>query len=503
MSAAVALLIDFGNAYTKLRAVDLADGRLLAASQAPSTVDTDVTRGYAEAFMDLRRRLRESPRIRYRLACSSAAGGLRLVAVGLARELTAEAARRAALGAGARLIDTFAYELTAADADRIDRLEPDIILLAGGTDGGISEVIVSNARMLANLPIRCPVVVAGNRTAAAAIHDVFTAAGKPVAIAENVMPSYGVLNIEPARDEIRRIFINRIGHTKGIDRAAGMFDLVLMPTPAAVLEGARLLADGDGWRPGVGTLLAVDVGGTTTDVHSICSGTSTLGSVSADPLPEPRAKRTVEGDLGMRRNALSLVEAEGLDALASAAGLPASRVKSIVRAVHGCAARLPGDSDERKVDRALARAAVRIAVGRHTGTVEAVPTANGSVVVQRGKDLSDVGVVVGTGGALAASEKPEEILETAVADSGDPFSLKPGKPRLLLDRNHVLFACGLLAAADPEAALTLALAHIRPIAPEQEHGIPAAQSPRATRPVADCEAHSYWHCPMTAPAHPK
>ena len=62
MSAAVALLIDFGNAYTKLRAVDLADGRLLAASQAPSTVDTDVTRGYAEAFMDLRRRLRESPR---------------------------------------------------------------------------------------------------------------------------------------------------------------------------------------------------------------------------------------------------------------------------------------------------------------------------------------------------------------------------------------------------------------------------------------------------------
>lgn len=490
MSAAVALLIDFGSAYTKLRAVDLVDGRLLASSRAPSTVDTDVTRGYAEALMDLRRRLNETPRFRYRLACSSAAGGLRLVAVGLVRELTAEAARRAALGAGAKLIDTFAYELTAADADRIDRLEPDIILLAGGTDGGNSQVIVSNARILANLPIRCPVVVAGNRSAAAAIHDVFTAAGKPVAISENVMPSYGVLNIEPARDEIRRIFINRIVHAKGIDRAAGMFDLVLMPTPAAVLEGARLLADGDGRRPGVGTLLAVDVGGTTTDVHSICSGASTIGSVSADPLPEPRAMRTVEGDLGVRQNALSVVEAEGLEALASAAGLPARRVKSIVRTVHGCAARLPADRDEQKIDRALARAAVRIAVARHTGTVEAVPTARGPVVVQRGKDLSDVGVVVGTGGALAASEEPDEILEMAVADSRDPFSLKPGKPRLLLDRNHVLFACGLLAAVDPEAALTLALAHIRPIAREHELGIPAIQDRCTSRPLADCEAHT-------------
>lgn len=488
MSAAVALLIDFGSTWTKLRAVDLASGRLLAASQAPSTVEAGVTRGYAEALIILRRHLRETTRFRYRLACSSAAGGLGLVAVGLVPELTAEAARRAALGAGARLIDTFAYELTAADVDRIDRLEPDIILLAGGTDGGNSKVIVANARMLASLPIRCPVVVAGNRSAAAEVRDVLTAAGKPVAIAGNVMPSYGVLNIGPARDAIRRVFKSRIVHAKGIDRAAGMFDLVLMPTPAAVLEGARLLADGDGRRPGVGTLLAVDVGGTTTDVHSICSGASTLGSVSADPLPEPREKRTVEGDLGMRKNALSVVEAEGLDVLASAAGLPAARVTSIARAVHCCAARLPGDTDERKVARALARAAVRIAVGRHTGTVEAVPTANGPVVVQRGKDLSDVGVVVGTGGALAASGEPEEILEMAVADSEDPFSLKPGKPRLLLDRSHVLFACGLLAAADPEAALALALTHIRPIAREYEYGVPAIQSRRASRPVADCEA---------------
>ncbi len=464
MSGPVALLIDFGSTFTKLRAVDLTRGRLLAASQAPSSVETDVGLGYAEALDVLHRRLGDQTRFRYRLACSSAAGGLRLVAIGLVRELTAEAARRTALGAGAKLVDTFACELTRADADRIARHDPDIILLTGGTDDGNSEAIIANARTLSDIPIRCPVVVAGNRSASAAIGDVLTDAGIPVVVTENVMPSYCVLNVEPARDEIRRIFIDRIVQVKGIDRASGMFDLVLMPTPAAVLDGARLLADGDGRRPGVGTLVAVDVGGATTDVHSICTGESTLGSVSADPLPEPRAKCTVEGDLGMRRNAKSVLDAAGLEAVASDAGLTAVRVESIVRDVDGRASRLQVDNEGRKVDHALARAAVRVAVARHTGTVEAVRTVSGPVVVQRGKDLSDVNAVVGTGGALTVSEQPEEILEMALADSADPFSLNPGKPRLMLDREHVLFACGLLAAVDPEAALTLALAQIRPIA---------------------------------------
>lgn len=463
MSAPVALLIDFGSICTKLRAVDLRRGRLLAASEAPSTAETDVALGFAEALDALHRLLDKKTRFRYRLACSSAAGGLRLVTVGLVRELTVEAARRAALGAGAGLIDSFAYELTRENADRILRLDPDIILLAGGTDGGNSEVIIANARVLADLPIRCPVVVAGNRSASDRIRDVLTAAGKPVLVTENVMPSYGRVNVEPARDEIRRVFIDRIVKAKGIDRARGMFDLVLMPTPAAVLEGARLLADGDGRRPGVGTLVAVDVGGATTDVHSICTGESTLGSVSADPLPEPRAKRTVEGDLGMRGNATSLLEAAGLEAVASDSGMPPARVKSSVRALDACPARQQDDIEGRTVNHALARAAVRIAVGRHTGTVEAVCTVNGPVVVQRGKDLSDVNAVVGTGGALTVSARPEEILETALADSRDPFSLNPGRPRLMLDRKHVLYACGLLAAVDPEAAFTLALTQIRPI----------------------------------------
>ncbi|HEX6320706.1 MAG TPA: glutamate mutase L, partial [Burkholderiales bacterium] len=163
MSAA--LLIDFGSTYTKLRAVDLDARRILGAGQGPSTVTTDINVGMLAALRDLERRLGRLPRFRYRLASSSAAGGLRMVTVGLVRELTAEAARRAALGAGAKLVGTFAYRLTAADLQRIAELAPDILLLAGGTDGGNSEVILHNAAALARAPIDCPIVYAGNRAA--------------------------------------------------------------------------------------------------------------------------------------------------------------------------------------------------------------------------------------------------------------------------------------------------------------------------------------------------
>ena len=97
-----ALLIDFGSTYTKLRAVDLAGCTLAATAQGPSTVTTDVNLGLDAALEQLAERLGGLPRFRHRLASSSAAGGLRMVTVGLVRELTAEAARQAALGAGAR-----------------------------------------------------------------------------------------------------------------------------------------------------------------------------------------------------------------------------------------------------------------------------------------------------------------------------------------------------------------------------------------------------------------
>ena len=151
-----ALLIDFGSTFTKLRAVDLGTCRIIATAQAASTVTSDVNVGLDAALARMAAQLGSLPRFQYRLASSSAAGGLRMATVGLVRELTAEAARQAALGAGAKLVGSFAYRLTAADMRRLEELEPDLLLLCGGTDGGNSEVILRNAGAARRKPARLP-----------------------------------------------------------------------------------------------------------------------------------------------------------------------------------------------------------------------------------------------------------------------------------------------------------------------------------------------------------
>lgn len=461
-----ALLIDFGSTYTKLRAVDLAARRILGAGQGPSTVTTDITLGMRAALADLERRLGGLPRFKYRLASSSAAGGLRMVTVGLVRELTAEAARRAALGAGAKLVGAFAYRLTAADMSAIHALAPDILLLAGGTDGGNSEVALANARRIGESDLACPVVYAGNRDVADDASELLRK--KTVIVAGNVMPQFNVLDIEPARAAIRQVFIDRIVHAKGIDRAAAEFDAVLMPTPAAVLEGARLMADGVGDRPGLGPLMVIDPGGATTDVHSVAAGTPAAGVVPQG-LPEPRVKRTVEGDLGMRHNAASIVEAAGAARIADECGLSGARVHELVTGLTGDVERLPQSREEFALDAVLARAAVRLAVTRHCGTVETVYTVTGPVTVQHGKDLSQVAAVIGTGGPIVSSPDPRSILKAALADAAEPLSLKPKTPRLLLDRHYLLYACGLLTTVEPQAALELALANLQSLEEETTH----------------------------------
>lgn len=468
MSGSAALLIDFGSTYTKLRAVDLDRCRILGSGQGPSTVLSDITVGMKAALADLEKHLGSLPAFKYRLASSSAAGGLRMVTVGLVRELTAEAARQAALGAGAKLVGAFAYRLTASDAEKIAALEPDILLLAGGTDGGNSEVILHNAGMLGKSSLSCPIVLAGNRSCADEARALLK--DKVVIPAENVMPEFNVLNIEPARSAIRQVFIDRIVHAKGIDRAQEMFDHVLMPTPAAVLEGAKLIADGCGSQKGLGPLLVIDPGGATTDVHSVCSGEPSQPGVIPQGLPEPRVKRTVEGDLGMRHNAATIVEAAGLESIAQDAGLRTEQVEALIAHVTEDVERLPQTVEERALDRALARAAVKLSVRRHAGTVETVYTVTGPVMVQHGKDLSTVETVIGTGGPLVHSLDPRSLLELALADSSEPFSLKPKNPKLLLDREYILYACGLLGAVAPEAALKLALTNLHPVTKESQNG---------------------------------
>lgn len=456
-----ALLIDFGSTWTKIRALELESGEMLGSADGPSTIATDINTGLDAALAALARTLGGLPRFSHRLASSSAAGGLRMVTIGLVRELTAEAARQAALGAGAKLVGGFAYRLTAGDVAEIEALAPDILLLCGGTNGGNVEVILHNAHALAASALRCPVVVAGNRETTDEIVSLLGMDERVAIGAANVLPAIDTLDIEPARAAIRDVFMQRIVKAKGIDRASAQIDHVLMPTPAAVLEAARLLADGVAGRTGLGPLVVVDPGGATTDVHSIGAGEPATPGVLRHGLPEPHAKRTVEGDLGMRHSASAVVAAVGLQALATRAGIAADDAAAALARIETSVEALPATAAEARLDEALVRAAVDIAMERHAGTIETVYTAQGPVQVQRGKDLSEAQWLIGTGGAIVHADDPAAILRAACADGRNVRQLRPRAPRLAVDAGYILYAAGLLAQVDPVAAFDCARRHLR------------------------------------------
>lgn len=301
------LLIDFGSTYTKLTAVDMDNEEVIASSKALTTVQSDIMIGFQNAYSILNEKCKDkSIQFNEMLACSSAAGGLKMIAVGLVPDLTAEAAKRAALGAGSRILEVYSHELTLREIRDMIQKKPDIILLAGGTDGGNKDCILHNAKMIAMNIMDVPVVVAGNKKANDEIEEIFTQQGIDYIITDNVMPKLNVLNVEPAREAIRDIFMKKIVEAKGMKGVESFINGILMPTPAAVLNAAKILANGTDEEEGIGDLIVVDIGGATTDIHSIADGEPTKAGVMKTGLQEPYAKRTVEGDLGMRVSAESL-----------------------------------------------------------------------------------------------------------------------------------------------------------------------------------------------------
>jgi uncharacterized protein (TIGR01319 family) len=158
-----ALLIDFGSTYTKVTLVNLDPPGLIGTAQAPTTVATDLAEGLQQALDELAPN--QLDRVGLTRACSSAAGGLKIVAIGLVPELTVKAAREAAMGAGGRVLAAYAHTLSDQELQEISVIQPDLILLAGGTDGGERRTILENAARLVDCAIEAPVVIAGNKAA--------------------------------------------------------------------------------------------------------------------------------------------------------------------------------------------------------------------------------------------------------------------------------------------------------------------------------------------------
>lgn len=448
------LLIDFGSTYTKVTAADLEEQRLIATAASYTTVQTDINDGLENALKLLEKK---TGKIEYeaRYACSSAAGGLRMVACGLVPELTAEAAKQASLGAGAKIMKVYSYQLTEDDAEEIAELNPDIFLLTGGTDGGNKDVVIDNAKVIASIPLDFPVVIAGNRSASRTCERIIRESGKQAIVCENVMPKFNQLNIEPAQNKIREVFLERIIKARGLSKISNLISGIMMPTPAAVLAAMSLLSKGTENQPGIGDLVAVDVGGATTDVYSMSYGEPDKVNTVIKGLPEPFAKRTVEGDIGMRYSAAGIVEAAGIANICRLSGLSEERAWELIEQITSHTDMLPDTEDVAKLDFALASMAVRVGMTRHAGYVEKVFTPVGETFLQTGKDLSRVEKVIITGGSLIHADNVKEIACQALYDLKEPMSLKPQHAEILVDKEYILSAMGLLSKYDAETALKI------------------------------------------------
>ena len=447
------LLIDFGSTYTKLTAVDLDAEEILGTAASYTTIQTDINDGLHNGLKLLEEKVGKLDYSQC-FACSSAAGGLRMVTSGLVPELTGEAAKLASLGAGAKVVGIYAFQLTEDDLLDIQAAKPDIFLLVGGTDGGNTECILHNARMLATLPASFPIVVAGNRTAARECQRILE--GHEVYVCPNVMPKFGVLHIEPTQKQIREIFLNRIIQAKGLSKAAELLSDIMMPTPSAVLQAMDLLAQGCEGEAGIGDLVAVDVGGATTDVYSIADGMPEHMNTVYKGLPEPFAKRTVEGDIGMRYSIQGIVDAAGLDRVAELSGLSGERVTQLVEELKQNTDKGPnGDPELEALDYALASLAIEEAVSRHAGTIEETYTMMGLTYVQSGKNLTKVKQIVVTGGSLIHTKRTAEIASHALYSPAQPGSLRPKAADVWVDRTYILAAMGLLSSHYPQTALRI------------------------------------------------
>jgi len=461
-AAHAAVLADFGSTFTKVSLVELETGRLLARAQAPTSVTTDVLNGYRTALDRALAEAGPSVVVGPRLAASSAAGGLRVAAIGLVEDLTAAAARQAALNAGARIELLLHGRLDATSQESLRRVAPEVVLVSGGTDGGQERIVLDNAEVLAAAEVEAHFVVACNERVGERVAAVLARTGSRVDVVANVMPRIGTLEVEPARKAISEAFVNHVIKGKGLSTSDEFASQVVMPTPEAVLRATHLYAIGAPELDGAGDVLVVDVGGATTDVHSSSQQSDPGPGVRGPLLPVTPIRRTVQGDLGLRSNAPSVLANDRGWQLARLAELSID----VAAAEYAVARRaespelVASTREDWDVDRTLAIGCIHQALRRHCGRLTISQRPNQPARISaNGPDLRAVPIVIGTGGILVRSPDAVGILQEAL-DRCDDRSLTPRTPRLAIDTDYLLAAAGLLAEVDPRAAYRLMRARI-------------------------------------------
>ncbi len=416
-----------------------------AQGQAPtSVVEGDVNIGLNGAIADLCEK-KKIDTLEYEdmLATSSAAGGLKMTVHGLVYDMTAKAAKEAALGAGGIIHYITAGNLRRSDLLKIKEIMPNLILIAGGVDFGERETAISNAEKIRELDLKVPIIYAGNVENQQEMRLIFDeATGQELYNVENVYPKIDDLNVEPCRKVIQDAFEDHIIHAPGMEHVRDMVSGPIVPTPGAVMQCTKLLNEY------IGNCIVLDVGGATTDLHSVTEDSDQIARLLVNP--EPKAKRTVEGDLGVYVNKTKVIESIGEEKLRKELhDIDIDKVLEEYVAI-------PKTEDEIRFVERLTKEAVLKAVERHAGTIRYVYVPSGRSTVAEGKDLTQVQYIVGTGGALTRLPNRIKIMESILSYNDSGMMLLPGEhAKILVDNDYIMASLGVLSIKYKEAAAKL------------------------------------------------
>ncbi len=389
------------------------------------------------------------------LSTSSAGGGLQMSVAGVVKAMSAESAQRAALGAGAIVVDVIAVDDGRKEYQKVERirqLRPDMILMSGGTDGGTTTHLVELAEMLVSadpkprlgIGLNLPVIYAGNKDAYPAVHELLD--GR-VALRQvpNLRPTLEKENLLPAREAIHDLFLEHVmQQAPGYSKLSEWVSTGIMSTPNAVGKIMQTIAQ----QRNI-TVLGVDIGGATTDVFS----------VFRDPRGESVFNRTVSANLGMSYsicNVLTEAKVENIKRWipfeVSDADLRNQLRNKMIRPTT-----IPQRLEDLMIEQAVAREALRLAFEHHKSLARGLTGVQQQRTVGEALDqkasgatlvnLMELDMIVGSGGVLShAPRRAQSALMMMDAYQPEGITL------LTVDSIFMMPQLGILSTVHPEAA---------------------------------------------------
>lgn len=458
------LVFDVGSTTTKAVLLGRnADGtvEVLAVEHAPTTVERpyeDVMVGVHDAAAMVAASAGVAVDDALFYSTSSAGGGLQMLVAGTTQATTAGSAERVALGAGAIVLANLSPDdgrQAGEKADLIRELRPDMILIAGGFEGGdVPRAMAELVDVLATAGLRArlgetfqlPIVYAGNEPGHKLVNDVLGERAKIVRV-DNLMPDFRIEQPGPARAAIHELFQNHVmQHAPGFAKLATRVDAPVMPTPAAVARAVELVQQETG-RPA----MAYDIGGATTDVFSVSAKETT---------------RSVSANLGMSYSALNVLALAGIERLkALLPGVAEDRIRAVITNKTVRPTALPETAEELAIEQAVASEALRLATLDHVAVARdnrrrAASLRTGATIRQHDDPLTElfgdhvVPLLIGSGGVISFAPELDKVPLILGA------ALSPRRPvEIACDRRFLLPQVGLLRGIDPQAAADLLHRH--------------------------------------------